>query len=105
MSDIAVNHFFNSTDLDMKKSDMHIFNLEQEFMDCWGVVDDIDMLYKYFGDDEFFAGMKGEHADKIMNLMGGIHQMYQLKFERTWGTFEKVCAEYHRRGHAIEEKT
>tara|TARA_B110000977_G_C10947059_1_gene443199 strand:- start:493 stop:804 length:312 start_codon:yes stop_codon:yes gene_type:complete len=89
--------------LDMKKSDMHIFNLEQEFMDCWGVVDDIDMLYKYFGDDEFFIGMKGEHADKIMNLMGGIHAMYQLKFERTWGTFEKVCAEYHKRGRAMDK--
>jgi hypothetical protein len=89
----------------MKKSDKHIFDLEQEFMDCWGVVDDIDMLYKYFGDHEFFTGIKGEHADKIMNLMGGIHQLYQLKFERTWSTFEKVCEEYHKRGRLVEEKT
>jgi len=28
--------------------------------------------------------------------------MYQLKFERTWGTFEKVAAEYHRRGRTMD---
>lgn len=76
-----------------------IFDLEQEIMNCWGVVDDIDLLYKYFGDDEFFTDMKGEHADKIMNLMGGLKDMYQIKFDVMFRTFEKVCHEYHKRGN------
>lgn len=76
-----------------------IFDLEQELMECRGVVDDIDLLYKYFGDDEFFAGMKGEHADKIMNLMGGLKDLYDLKFDVMFRTFTKVCHEYHKRGN------
>lgn len=74
----------------------NIFKLEQEIMSCWGVVDDIDLLFKYFGDDEDFAGMKGEHADKIMNLMIGLRELYSLKFSNMFSTFEDVCGEYHR---------
>tara|TARA_R110000868_G_scaffold9000_10_gene45709 strand:+ start:52467 stop:52952 length:486 start_codon:yes stop_codon:yes gene_type:complete len=63
------------------------FDLEHEIMQCWAVVDDIDLLYKYFGDDKFFTGMKGEHADKIMNLMGGLKDLYDIKFQRMFDTF------------------
>ena len=63
------------------------FDLEHEMMQCWAVVDDIDLLYKYFGDDEFFTGMKGHHADKIMNLMGGLKDLYDIKFQRMFDTF------------------
>ena len=32
-----------------------IQKVETEIMDCWRVVDDVDVLLQYFGDDEFFS--------------------------------------------------
>jgi hypothetical protein len=72
-----------------------IFDLEQQIMQCWNVVDDIDMLYEYFGDNEFFTGMDPKHADEIMNCMLGLKALYKVKFENTWDTFEEVTKEYH----------
>mgnify|MGYP000329980179 CR=1 FL=1 len=69
--------------------------VETEIMDCWRVVDDIDVLFKYFGDDEFFIGMKAEHADKIMNLMLGVRELYSVKFERLWRAYEDSLGEYY----------
>jgi hypothetical protein len=71
-----------------------IFDLEQQIMQCWNVVDDIDMLYEYFGDNEFFKDMYPKHADEIMNCMLGLKTLYQVKFEKTWNTFEQVSKEY-----------
>ena len=65
------------------------FTLEQQIMECWQVVDDIDVLYEFIGDDKFFEGMKPEHQDKIMNLLLGMKEMYGLKFDRTFKTFEQ----------------
>lgn len=73
-----------------------IFDLEQQIMECWNVVNDLDMLYKYVGDDPFFQGMDSKHEDKLMNLLLGMKEMYDLKYENMWKTFEKTCSEYHR---------
>lgn len=72
-----------------------IFDLEQQIMNCWSVVDDIDMMYKHFGDDPRFAQIDAKHHDEIMNLVLGLKSLYQLKFDVMWGTFEQVCKEYH----------
>jgi hypothetical protein len=72
-----------------------IQKVETEIMDCWRVVDDVDVLLQYFGDDEFFTGMKPEHADKIMNLMLGVKELYSVKFERLWRAYEESLGEYY----------
>lgn len=79
-----------------------IFDLEQKIMDCWKVVDDVNELYQYLGDDPYFAGMKPEAEDKQANLLLGIHSMYELKFQNLWKLFEVVCKEYHERGKEVE---
>lgn len=57
------------------------FDLEQNIMQCWNVCDDIQLyLDMYDNMDE----------DQRMNYLIGLKQMYQLKFERTWNSFE-VC--------------
>lgn len=80
-----------------------IFDLEQEIMQAWNVVDDIDMLYTYFGDDPMFAGLSAKAEDEMMNLLLGVKSMYALKFEKLFKTFEDVTREYHQRGKKIEE--
>ena len=73
-----------------------IFDLEQQIMECWNVVDDIDMLYYHFGDNPRFTGLDAKAEDEMMNLMLGLRSLYALKFERMWDTFEKVTREYHK---------
>lgn len=74
---------------------MKIFDLEQQIMECWNVVDDIDMLYYHFGDDPKFAGIDAKAEDEMMNLMLGLKSLYALKFQRMWNSFEEVTREYH----------
>ena len=55
------------------------FDLEQNIMQCWNVCDDIQLyLDMYDNMDE----------DQRMNYLIGLKQMYQMKFERCWNSFE-----------------
>ena len=72
-----------------------IFDLEQRIMNCWNVVDDINDIYNYIGDNEFFTGMDAEHNDKILNLLLGMKELYTVKFEKCFADFEDVTREYH----------
>lgn len=80
-----------------------IFDLEQDIMSAWTVVDDIDLLYTYFGDDPKFTGLSAQAEDEMMNLLLGMKSLYSLKFEKLFNTFEHVCSQYHKRGKRIEE--
>lgn len=73
----------------------NIFDLEQQIMQCWNVVDDIKLIYTSVCDDPFYSGMQPEHEDKLANLMLGMSELYALKFDQMFKTFEKVCADYH----------
>lgn len=72
-----------------------IFNLEQDIMSCWTLVDDVEMLYNNIGEDAFFEGMHPKHQDKILNLLLGMKEIYQMKFDKMFKSFEGVCREYH----------
>lgn len=47
-------------------------------MDCWGVVEDINIVYETHGEDN----------DELANVLLGLKTLYQLKFERLFSTFE-----------------
>lgn len=81
----------------MKKAD--IFDLEQRFMQCWQVIDDVNDTANYILDNPMFKNMDPKHADKLYNLLNGISELYNLKFELCWEEFEAVVKEYHRRGN------
>jgi hypothetical protein len=85
----------------MKMSDK-IFDLEQKIMQAWNVVDDIDMLYYYFGDNPKFAGMSAAAEDEMGSLMLGLRSLYSVKFDNMFNSFEDLIKEYHERGHQIE---
>lgn len=67
--------------------------LEQNILQCWNVVDDLKMLTAYISDDTFFKGMDPKHEDKIMNLLLGMTELYQLKFEKCFSNFETLLQE------------
>lgn len=74
-----------------------IFDLEQQILECWNVTSDLDMVTKYFLDDPKFADIKGETWDEMANKYFAIQELYELKFERMWKTFEQVTKEYHQK--------
>ena len=75
-----------------------IFDLEQQMMDCWNVTTDIEIITKWFVDDEQWGDMSPELCDALMNKYFAVQELYELKFERMFKTFEQVASEYHRRG-------
>jgi hypothetical protein len=58
------------------------FDLEQQIMDCWGITDDLDVLFEAVME-------KNLTKDNIANILLGMKDLYQLKFEKTFDTFEK----------------
>lgn len=59
------------------------FDLEQNIMKCWNVTDDIYLLYEGVMD-------KDMTQDEIANALLGMHQMYELKFDKLWENFEQL---------------
>lgn len=57
------------------------FDLEVQLLACWQVVDDIQILQKSYDkmDD-----------DSRTNLLQGMVELYKLKFERVWSTYENM---------------
>lgn len=69
------------------------FELEQEILDCWNVTTDINDIYEFVGNSAFFQDMDPKHKDKIMNLLLGINELYEIKFDRTFRTFEECTSQ------------
>jgi len=64
----------------------HLNNVEQSILDCWHVVDDLDIVFE--------ACCEGEDMtkDRMANLVLGLHELYQLKFDKLFRQFEKLIA-------------
>jgi len=82
-----------------------IFDLEQEILQCWHVTDDIDMVTAHFVDSKEWAGdhFSAEACDAMMNKYFALKELYDLRFNKLWETFEKVCKEHHRRGNLLKD--
>ena len=61
------------------------FTLEDRLMECWGVVDDIDMVYS---NEALY-----QDEDRMMNVLLGMQELYRLRFERLFQTFEHLVHE------------
>lgn len=69
------------------------FDLEDEIMDCWGVVSDLSTVMEYL-DDDFFEGMSPAQQDKLQNLLLGMTEMYDVKFFKMFNTFVECIPEF-----------
>lgn len=66
----------------------HQFDLEQQILDCWGIKEDIDILTEAILERDI-------SRDEISNILIGLSSLYQLKFEKTFNTFEQYIKEVH----------
>ena len=66
------------------------FDLEQRIMQCWQVVDDLDVLFA----NVMNADSPSTH-DEIANVLLGMKQLYDMKFYTLMSTYEKYIKEQH----------
>ena len=59
------------------------FDLEQQIMACWNVTSDIDTLCESVCESDMTT-------DQIANILLGMKQLYELKFDKMFRTFEEL---------------
>ena len=59
------------------------FDLEQQIMACWSVNSDIDTLCEGVLESDMTT-------DQIANTLLGMKQLYELKFDKMFRTFEQL---------------
>ena len=64
------------------------FDLEQQIMDCWRVTDDMKILTEEVIEGDF-------SKDQIANVLIGLEQLYSIKFDKMFRTFEQYIKETH----------
>jgi hypothetical protein len=58
------------------------FDFEQQLMGCWHIVDDIKLLNESVLEHPHLS------KDKISNILLGLEELYDLKFQKLMDTFE-----------------
>ena len=59
------------------------FDLEQQIMACWNVTSDIETLFEGVVESDMTH-------DQIANILLGMKQLYELKFDKLFNTFEQL---------------
>jgi hypothetical protein len=62
------------------------FKLEEEFMKCWAVTDDIDILGDMISD----ISMSPKDMDRLLNCVIGLKTLYDYKFQKTVTIMEEL---------------
>ena len=68
----------------MKKFDR--FDFEQQIMSCWNVTSDLKDLNEALLDSDLTK-------DQISNILTGIEQLYQIRFDKLFRQFEVLVRE------------
>ena len=65
---------------------MHtMYNLEQQIMECWQLVDDVNLLYEQVMDNDLH-----KDQDKLANALLGLCTIYGMKFEKAFDTYAEA---------------
>lgn len=78
----------------MSKTD--VFDLEQRILDCWHITGELDLLLENVIENDTFT------RDNISNVVLGLSELYQLKFDRCFRTFEQVSADLRAKQRELE---
>jgi hypothetical protein len=57
--------------------------LEEKIMSCWNVTNDIELAYESVLEQDL-------SRDQVANLLLGLHQLYELRFNQLFSTYEKL---------------
>lgn len=59
-----------------------LYELEDKIMKCWNITEELDLLAETM-----------EGNDRQMNIIIGLRELYNLKFEKLFNTYEKILKE------------
>jgi hypothetical protein len=62
-----------------------IQDLEQDFLRCWEITQDLDLLVEEF-----------ENNDEIGNRVLGLKNVYDMRFNKAWAVYEKLVVEHYK---------
>lgn len=62
------------------------FDLEQQILDLWKIVDELKLINAKMLDNNL-------STDDISNMLIGLYTLYNLKFEDTFNTFENLVTD------------
>jgi len=65
---------------------MNAYDLEQQIMECWHITDDVSVLT-----EEILEGDLTK--DNIVNVLTGLEQLYAIRFNKLFRTYEQLLAE------------
>jgi hypothetical protein len=75
------------------------FDLEQQIIKCWSVVDDLKDL-----DEGLFEGWLEFNQDSVSNHILGVANNYEIKFQKLWNIFESIVENDYRKLKMLEEE-
>jgi len=64
------------------------FDLEQQIMNCWNVVQDIELLHTNVLEGKPEGGLLT--TDEISNYLLGLESIYERKFQQLFDTFSQL---------------
>lgn len=67
---------------------MKQFDLEQNIMNCWNICEDLKAVCEAVMEDELTK-------DGICNILLGMAELYHVKFDKTFKSFEEMLKENH----------
>jgi hypothetical protein len=62
----------------------NIQDLEQEFLRCWEISEDLLLLAEQY-----------ENDDELSNKILGLKHVYDMRFDKAWNTYEKLVEEHY----------
>lgn len=65
------------------------FMLETHIMNCWHITNDLDLLATLISE----TPMSAEDQDKLMNIVIGLKDLYNARFDKTFLVFEQLVAD------------
>ena len=75
---------------------MKIFDLEQEIMKAWHIIDDIQLLNENVMETDM-------STDDIANALLGLESMYNMRFQKVFNIFEDLCEEWVEMNPMVKE--
>lgn len=67
------------------------FELEQQIMECWNITTDLKAI------TEAVLDGPGLTDDQLSNMLIGLEQLYNIKFDKLFRLFEQMIKEQHQK--------
>ena len=73
------------------------FDLEQGILNCWNICEDMKIVADYV------LNKPTIDKDQLANILIGMADLYQLKFEKTFSDFEETIRYYYDQRKELKE--